>query len=166
MSPLSRRSLRRGITIAVIAAAIVVIVLVGLIAGGVLVLASNNSGTVTISYVHLVIQEGNTTNGPWFGRWSINYTEAEGFPIQVPSGGNFSIVWLSIINLDGISHTIYSVKVSPAPPLKFAYTMPKLPLTIPGDAEGGTLGIYIGVPSNPGATYAVTVFVNALSPAG
>ena len=147
---------------AVVAAAIVVVVLVGLIAGGILVLPAHTTSPVTISYVDLEIKQGNTSAGvPWLGRGFINYTEAEGFPLQVAPGGTFSIVWENIINLDDVPHTIY--KVTPNPPFTIASTVPPLPDTIAVAGEGN-LGIYVGVPSTPGATYAVTLVVDAQNP--
>jgi len=156
-----RRKLRQWLSLGVMAAAIVVVVLLALIWGGVLVLRSNAPAPVTISSVHLVIQEQNTSTGPWLGPWSINYTGAEGFPLQVAPGSTWSIVWETIINFDNVSHTIS--KVSPTHPFTVASTLPALPLTIPADSEGGNLAIYLAAPSTPGATYAVTVVVDALA---
>jgi hypothetical protein len=162
MAPLGRRGLRRFITIAVVVVAIVVVVLVGLVAGGVLVLPSNSPAPVTISSVHLVIQEGNTSSVPWFGPWSINYTANEGFPLEVPSGETWSVVWANFFNFDSVNHTIYSV--TPSHPFTIAYTLPALPHIVAAASEGSNLGIYVAAPSTPGATYAVTLVVDTLRP--
>lgn len=160
MDPRRRRALRRGISVGVVAAAIVVVVLLSLIWGGVLVLRSNSPTPVTISSVHLVIEEENSSTGPWLGPWSINYTGAEGFPLHVAPGGTWSIVWETIINFDSVNHTIS--KVSPSSPFTIASTLPALPLHLLADSEGGNLAITVAAPSTPGGTYAVTLIVDAL----
>jgi hypothetical protein len=162
MQPLRRRALRRFITIALIAVAIVVIVLVALVAGGVLVVPSHSATPVTISSVHLVIQEENSSGGPWFGAWSINYTGAEGFPIHVAPGGVWWIVWENIFNFDSVNHTIY--RVTPSSPFTIASTVPALPDNVLWGSEGGNLQINVATPSTPGATYAVTLVVDTLNP--
>ena len=166
-----RRLLRRGITIAVIVAAIVVVVLVALVADNILVLPGSSPAPVTISYVHLIIEEGNVSGpsqGTWFGGpWFLNYSTTEGFPIQVASGGTFNIVWENIINFDTVNHTIYSVTAySPGNghPFTIANTVPALPQHYIADREGGNLAMYVTVPTTPGKTYAVTLVVDALSP--
>jgi hypothetical protein len=162
MASFRRQSLRRWITWAVIAAAIVVAVLVALVAGGVLVLFSNSPTPVTISSVHLVIQEDNTSSGVgWFGPWSINYTQAEGFPIQVAPGNTFSIVWENVINFDSVPHSIY--RVTSSPPFTIASTLPALAHTVPQDSGDFNLAISVGVPSSPGGTYAVTLVVDCIT---
>jgi len=158
-----RQTLRRVIGWAVVAVAIFVVILVALVAGGVLVLFSNSPPPVTISSVHLIIQEGNTTSGvPWFGPWSINYTSAEGFPLQVAPGNTFTIVWANVINFDSMPHTMY--KVNPSSPFTIASTLPALPHTVPQDSTDFNLAISVGVPSTGGSTYAVTLVVDCVTP--
>jgi hypothetical protein len=158
---LRRQTLRRVIGWAVVAVAIVVIVLVALVAGGVLVIPPAHSPSpVTVTTVHLIIQEGNSSGTPWFGPWSINYTT--GFPLEVPPGSTFSIVWENVANFDSVPHQIY--KVTPSPPFTIASTLPSLPHTLPADSNDFNLGIYIAAPSSPGSTYTVTVVVDGITP--
>lgn len=169
--PPRRRILRRGILIAVIVMAVVVVVLVALVAENVLVIPGNPSGPVTVSYVHLIIEEGNisgSSGGPWFsGPWFLNYSTSEGFPLQVGAGDTFTIVWENIINFDSVNHTVYSVTASSSAgshPFTIANTVPALPHHYLYDSEGGNLAITVTVPKTPGTTYPVNVFVNALTP--
>jgi len=159
MSPRSRRTVRRLIFFAVIAVAIVVVALVALVADGVLVLPSNSSAPVTITSVHLEIDQGNTSGGhPWFGPSSIYYGAANGYPLSVAAGASWSVVW-TFINFDDVAHTVY--KVSPATPFTIGTTQPTLPYSVPAGYDDGALAINVIAPSNPGATFAVTLVVQA-----
>jgi len=169
--PPRSRLLRRAITIAIILVAIVVIVLVALVADNILVLPGSSPSPVTVSYVHLIIEEGNVSSpsgGTWFGGpWFLNYSTSEGFPLQVKPGGSFSIVWENLINFDSVNHTIYGVTAySPggSHPFTIASTLPALPHKYQWGSEGGNLAIYVTVPSTPGTTYPVTLVVDALTP--
>lgn len=154
-----RRRIRRALSVAVAAVAVFVVVLIALIVGGVLIIPSGSGpAPITVRYVTLVIQQGNTSSGvPWFGPSPINFTS--GFPIQVAPGANFSIVWLSFFNFDSINHTIN--RVSPSSPFTLVSTWPTIPYLVPYDSEGHNLAIWMKAPSTPGATYAVTVVVTA-----
>lgn len=153
----SRRYVRRFLTFAIIAVAVVVVVLVILIGLGTLVLPSKSSAPVTISMVHLIVQEGNTSSGvPWLGPWSINYTTAEGYPLQVSPGGTWSVAW-TFFNFDYLAHTIK--RATPSPPFTIASYVPGVPYTVNGGEDGG-LSMVISAPSNPGSTYAVTLIVD------
>ncbi|MGP8075553.1 MAG: hypothetical protein ACLP8Y_02290 [Thermoplasmata archaeon] len=156
MNPRGRRRLRRILTYAVIAVAILVVVLLALVEGGVLVLSSNSPAPVTISSVHLVISEGSTAGTPWFGPSSINYTAAEGYPIQVSPGGSWTVVW-TFFSLDTKPHNVTGV--FPFSPFTLKSTMPGLPYAVaPGD--DGALAMSITAPSSAGGTYAVTVNID------
>jgi hypothetical protein len=160
MSPRGRRAFRRTIFLAVLVVAIVVVVLVALIAENVLVLPSNTPAPVTISYVDLKILEGNGANNePWFGPNFINYSGGEGYPIQVTPGGTWTVVW-TFINFDNVTHTVYKV-ATPTPLFTIASTLPGLPYSLPAGNDHGALAISVTAPSSPGATYAVTVVVDA-----
>lgn len=157
MQSFRRSAVRRVVTYLIIAAAILVVVLVALIGLGVLVLPSNSSAPVTISSVHLEIEQGVTSNGdPWLGPSSINYTSAEGYPIQVDPGKTWSVVW-TFINFDDVSHNI--TLVTPSAPFAKPATQPSLPYGIYAGDEGA-LSIILTAPSTPGATYAVTLMVD------
>lgn len=161
MSPLRRRALRRGIAIAIAVVAVIVVVLLGLIAGGILVLPAPPSPTpVTVSYVVLQIQQGNTSDGvPWFGPSPINITT--GFPLSVTPGGTFSVVWLNFFNFDSVNHTIN--RVTPSAPFRPVSTIPTLPFLVAYDSGDHNLQINIQAPSPGGGTYVVTVIVTALT---
>lgn len=159
MSPPGRRTARRVIVYLVIAVAVIVVVLVAMIGLGVLVLPSNTPAPVTISSVHLVIEQGTTPGGaPWFGPGSINYTSAEGYPIQVTPGGTWSVVW-TFINFDVHGHNITQVTAGPNPPFTKPSTLPALPYAIAALDDDGLLSITVTAPSTPGATFAVTLTV-------
>jgi apolipoprotein N-acyltransferase len=148
------------IFLAVLVVAIVVVALVALVAEGVLVLPSNSPARVTISYVHLEILEGNSSNGyPWFGPSSINYTSAEGYPIQVAPGGTWTVVW-TFINFDDVTHTVSKV-TTPTPLFTIGTIQPALPYSLPAGNDHGALAIDVTAPSTPGVTYSVTVVVDA-----
>jgi len=156
MSAFRRRSVRRLVTFALIAAAIVVVVLVALIGLGVLVLPATQTTPVTISSVHLIVDQGQSSSGfPWFGPSSINYTSAEGYPFQVAPGHTWSVVW-TFTNLDSVSHNV--TQVSPSSPFTKPATQPALPYAV-GPGEDGALSIILTAPSTPGSTYAVTLIV-------
>jgi len=160
MSPRGRRTLRRVIFLAIVVVAVVVVVLVALVAEGVLVLPSNSPAPVTISYVHLQILEGNGSNQlPWFGPSFINYSAAEEYPIHVAPGGTWSVVW-NFINFDSVAHTVSKVG-TPTPLFTIGAIQPALPYTLPAGNDHGALAIDVTAPSTPGATYWVTVVVDA-----
>lgn len=161
MSPLRRRALRRWISVAIAAVAVIVVVLLGLIAGGILVLPSGPTpAPLTVSYVVIEIQQGNTSNGvPWFGPSPINITT--GFPISVAPGATWSVVWLNFFNFDSVNHTIN--RVTPSAPFRPVSTLPVLPYTVPYDSGDHNLQINLQAPSTPGGTYVVTVVVTALT---
>jgi len=156
MSPKGRRTLRRVLTYAVIAATVLVVVLLALVEGGVLVLSPSGPTPVTITSVHLKIEQGSTDGVPWFGPSSINYTSANGYPIQVAPGGSWNVVW-TFYSLDNRPHNVTGV--FPAAPFSLKSTMPVLPYAVaPGD--DGALSMSLSPPSTPGGTYAVTVVVD------
>lgn len=157
MSTPRRRTRHRWFTFLIIAAAIVVVVLVALIGFGVLVLPSKSPAPVTISSVQLVVHQGLTSNGdPWLGRSWINYTGAEGYPIQVAAGSTWSVVW-TFINFDDVPHNI--TQVSPSLPFAQPTTQPPLPYAVGAGDDDGSLAIILTAPNNPGATYAVVLNV-------
>jgi hypothetical protein len=159
MPPLSRRKLRRGVGIALIAATILVVVLLILIVEGFLVVPSSSPTPITITSVELKIDQGTTASGTtWFGPSYVNYTSAEGYPIQVAPGGTWTVVW-TFINFDNHYHNITGV--FPDSPFTLYSTSPKLAYELPPDSDQCSLAITISAPSTAGATYAVTVVVDA-----
>lgn len=159
MSSFRRRSVRRVLTFVIAAVAIVVVVLLALIAEGILVLPSNSPAPVTISSVQLQIDQGVTVNGdPWLGPSIINYTSAEGYPIQVAPGGTWSVAW-TFINFDNVPLTISQVSPHPSPPFSNPTTVPSLPYTVAAGDDDGALSIIVTAPSDPGATYSVILVV-------
>jgi len=168
MPRVPRTVVRRAISIAIVAVAIFVVVLLALILGGVLVLPGHSPSPVTIRYVRLVVLEGNTSSGvPWFGpgTQSINFTL--GFPIQVGPGDTYSITWSSFLNFDPVAHTFREVTWNTTPPISGslitkATTLPALPDLVAANADDQNIEIYLTAPYTPGATYAVTVVLNAL----
>lgn len=169
-SPRGRRR-RRAIFIAVAIAAVVVVVLVALVATGVLVLPSNTPAPVTITSVHLIIEEGTTASGqPWFVPTTINMTN--GYPFQLSPGANWSVPWSSI-NLDVNTHSVYKViptsvpKTSPGTNFTIggfatATGWVALPYQVPGGSDFA-LSIYVAAPNDPGSSFAVTLTVDTLS---
>lgn len=145
------------------AVAIVLVVLVTLVAAGVLVLKPSTSATITVSEVELHILQGSLAGGGgWFGPSFINYTAAEGYPIQVAVGGSWSVSWM-FDNLDNANHTVYTV--GPTPPFTIAASSPALPHTVAAGADRALITFTLGVPGNATGTYAVTLTVDALPPA-
>jgi hypothetical protein len=166
MSFLSRKPVRRAIYIAVVLMAVVVVTLTILVASGVLVLRSSGSGSVTVRSVYLNVDQGRTSGGSlWFVPGDVNYTSANGYPVQVSPGGSWTIVW-TFFSMDTVSHTIYRVVVTSSPNASFTFhsSTPSIPLTVPGGDEDAKLAITITAPSTPGISYAVTVNVIANSP--
>lgn len=156
MASFRRSTVRRLFTVLLIAVALLVVVLVALIGFGVLVLPAHSSAPVTISSVHLVIDQGVTSTGqPWLGPSSINYTSAEGYPLQVSSGQTWSVAW-TFINFDDAAHSI--TLVTPSAPFAKPTTQPSLPYNVLAGDEGA-LSIILTAPSTPGVSYAVTVTV-------
>lgn len=155
-----RRAIRQVIAVSVIVAAAIVVILLVLILEGILVLPSNSPSPVTIDSVQLQIHEGNTASGlPWFGPSEINYTEAEGYPVQVVPGGSWAVDW-AFENFDNHYHNITAVY--PQSPFTLASTTPPLPYQVGPDADQCTLTISVQAPSTPGTTYdLVTVVVYA-----
>ncbi len=152
-----RQSTRRLVTIAIIAASIVVVILVALIGLGVLVQPASQTSPVTITSVHLEIDQGTSSSGlPWLGPSSINYTSAEGYPVHVSPGKTWTVVW-TFANLDSVFHNVS--QVSPNSPFTKPATDPSLPYAV-GPGEEGALSIILTAPSTPGATYAVTLNVS------
>jgi hypothetical protein len=165
-SPQRRRKMRRAIAAAVVAVAALLVVLVVLVAAGVLVLPSNNPKPVTITSVTLHILQGGVSNGSgWFGPSYVNYSAATGqeYPVSVAPGGTWGVSW-GFLNLDnsGASHTIYSVTANA--PFTIASTTPPMPDVIPPGSDHNTLSIVVAAPSTAGATYTVTIIVNAETP--
>jgi len=156
-----RRRFQRILGFAVAGMAVVVVVLLGLVAGGVLSLSSSSGPTpITIESVVLEIQQGTTSSGvPWFGPSPITFTT--GFPLNVNPGGNFSFVWLSFFNFDSMNHTIGAAH--PSSPFVLASTWPTLPYKVPYDSEGHNLEFWLQVPSKGGGSYIPTVIVTTLT---
>lgn len=163
MSSFRRRTVRRLLTFAISAVAIVVVVLVVMIGTGVLVLPSKDPARVTISMVQLQIEQGTNPSGVgWFGMSTINYTSAEGYPIQVALGGTWSVAY-TFFNLDDRPHNITMVTPSPQEYFSIEGTVPALPYAI-GAGEDGAISIIVTVdPSTPVATYAVILVVAAVT---
>lgn len=153
-----RRAIRQVIAVAVVTAAAIVVILLVLILEGILVLPSNSPAPVTIDAVQLQIHEGDTASGlPWFGPSEVNYTEAEGYPVQVAAGGSWEVNW-AFQNFDNHYHNITAVL--PQSPFTLASTIPTLPYQVGPDADQCTLTISVQAPSTPGTTYdLVTVVV-------
>ena len=159
-SPRSRRALRRWLGAAIAVAAVVVVVLLVLVAEGVLTIPAAHAPTpVTIQRVQFVIQQGVTSDVPWFGPSPINFTT--GYPLQVAPGAVWSVVWENFFNFDRYNHTIN--RVTPSAPFGVSSTLPALPDVVPFDSEGNHFAVYLQAPSTPGSTYVVTVTVSALT---
>ena len=150
---------------AVAAIAIVVAVLLVLVGVGDLRYGwsiSNSSATLTVTQVEWTILQdyinGSTTTG-WFGPSHFNYTGADGYPLQTPSGGQFTIgVVLSVFG--GYPRPMYSIFVSS--PFSVASCHPSLPITVPVDDDAG-FDFTIQTPNSPGASLALNITLNALT---
>jgi hypothetical protein len=156
-----RRTLRRALTVGVIAAAIVVVVLLILILDGVLVLPSHSPAPVTIQAVHLLVHQGNTSGGVgWVGLGSIYWNSSNSnYPVQVAPGGSWTVVWV-FQNFDKVFHNITAVL--PQGGFTRGITVPPLPDQLPPNTEGLSLQIPIIAPNNPGAVYAMVTVVVVL----
>jgi len=171
MNPLRRRSLRRAIFAAVAIATVVVVVLVALVAAGVLVLPSNSTAPVTITSVHLVIEQGkNANNVSWLGPSSINMTA--GYPYQVAPGANWSVSWF-IQSFDTVNHSVYKVIPTSVPKTtagtnftiggyQVAGNWVRLPFVVP-PLDEVSFQIFVAAPNQPGGSFALTLTVNALT---
>jgi hypothetical protein len=164
MRKLSRR---QWWTVAVVVAAGLLLVLLGLIATGVLVLpAAGPPAPVKIQEVCVTWEQGTNASGdPWFGPSpycltgvgeNLPYTSAPGSVVNIP---------IPVLNYDQVSHTIYSVQVGA--PFVLQRTVPPLPYVVtsirvnPEGIDGG-LDTYIVLPSTPGVALGVNVTINAL----
>jgi hypothetical protein len=157
---------RRVIFWAVLAAAVVVAVLLVLVGVGDLRYggpASTSPATLTITRVQWTIIQG-TINGSsttgWFGPSHFNYTGADGYPLQTPAGGRFTVgVVLSV--LGGQPRPIYSILTSA--PFSVTSCHPSLPVTVPIDDDAG-FDFTIQTPNNPGAFLPLNITLNAETP--
>jgi len=155
---------RRLIFWAVAAIAVVVVVLLVLVGVGYLRTGGSASSTATLTVTRVqwtILQgtiNGSTTTG-WFGPNSFNYTGPDGYPLQTPAGGRFTVgVVLSV--LGGHSHPIYSILAGS--PFSVAACHPSLPITVPVDDDAG-FDFTIQTPNSPGASLALNITLNALT---
>jgi len=155
---------RRLIFWAVAAVAVVVAVLLVLVGVGDLRYGGSpsTSATLTVTRVQWTILQGtlngSTTTG-WFGPSNFNYTGADGYPLQTPAGGRFTVgVVLSV--LGGHPRPIYSILAGS--PFSVASCHPSLPVTVPIDDDAG-FDFTIQTPNTPGASLALNITLNALT---
>jgi len=143
-----------------IAAGAVVILLVG-IGSGVLTLPSSSPPSVTVDAAQWNILQGTTRGGfGWFGPSTINITDKDGLPIEVASGGTFSLS-LSLSNLDSSNHTLFSVEASS--PFRTVSTVPTLPRTVPSGEDDWSFTVTLAAPTvSTNTAFTVVLTVNAL----
>ena len=162
----TRRRLR---TIAVLAVAGALIVVLALIAAGILVLPSTGPpAPVTVTQVCVTVLEGtNSTGYGWFGPSSYCLSGvADHYPYQQAAGSQVTM-YLPTLNYNNVNETLYSVSV--ASPFTLVSTLPPLPYVVapisvnPEGIDGG-LAVMVLLPSTAGATLTMYVTVNALSP--
>ena len=145
-----RRSTRkRLLQLGIVVAAVVVAVLLVLIGLGFLVLPSPPAKKFSVSGVHWKIIEGTTSGGlGWFGPSQFNYSEAEGYPIDVVVGGTVTIPW-SFSSYDTVNRTIYSVVATS--PFTFVSCQPGIPVDVPSGTDSALLSITVRVPAAGGS---------------
>ena len=153
-------------TVAVILGVVVLVILLGLIAAGVLILPTNGSAPVTIQNVCVTIQQGTNSSGyPWFGPSPFCLTPAGSHLPFSAAAGSVVNVPIPILDQDTVAHTIYSAQV--AFPFTVQRTSPQLPYVVqpyttnPEGIDGGLM-IYVVLPSQPGLSTGLNVTVNAL----
>lgn len=162
-----RRPGRRGglrgrvglLRIAIGVMAAVVVVLLILIGLGTLVLPSSSNPTVTITEVRWTIEQGTDSNGHgWFGNSSINETDEDGLPAQVPSGGVFTV---QVTLLATSNKTIYTATADS--PFTVTNTVPQLPAK-PVGVDDFVFQVVVRAPSvSSDATYVLLVTLDALN---
>jgi hypothetical protein len=113
--------------------------------------ASTPEVTVTGFLWHF--QEGNTSSGdPWFAgtsdRWVNDSGWANGFPIQVPSGGTVE-VYVFLHNEDSQTHLLVLVQLTAL--LRVSNSNPQPPAAIPPGVDFW-FQITVSVSAPPGAT--------------
>jgi len=147
--------LRIGI---VIMAAFVILLLV-LIGLGTLVLPTPGKPTVTITEVRWTIEQGTDSNGHgWFGNSTINETDEDGLPAQVPSGGVFTV---QVTLLATSNKTIFTATADS--PFSIAYTVPTLPTT-PVGVDDFVFHVAVDAPSvSNDASYVLLITLDALN---
>jgi len=157
---LAKRSVRsRVIRFAVIAVAVFIVILLALLALGVLVFPSAGSQTVEVTGVQWTIVQGTTSNGiGWFGPSTFNYTQVDGYPINVTVGHTVGIPW-SFSNYDVVNRTIIGVVVGS--PFVFVGSSPAFPVSVPSGTDDAFLSVTVRVPDQGGASLEIYLTVYA-----
>jgi hypothetical protein len=157
-----KRDTRKLWTLAVVAGACVLAVIVGLILAGVLVLPGAPApAPVTVTQADFTIQQGdNSSGGPWFGPSNFSYSgAANGFPYEVEPGTVFTIA-VSLYNHDNQSHTISSIFA--AYPFRVTGTDPSTPQLVPALEDDALFDVSILVPDTAATSYVVALTISAL----
>jgi hypothetical protein len=158
---------RQWWTIAVVVGVAVLVVLLGLIADGILVVPGvGGKAPVTIQVVCVTILQGENSSGvPWFGPSQYCFSGAGSrLPYQAAPGTVVNVP-IPILNVDTVSHTLYSAQA--APPFSVQRTSPPLPYVVtsyqinPEGIDGGLM-LYVVLPQTAGLTTGLNVTINAL----
>ncbi len=153
-------------TLAVIAGALVLVVVISLIAAGVLVLPGTPAPSpVTVTEVTVNVLQGKNASGdPWFGPSPFNYTGvANGYPYHVSPGASFTIA-VSLNNVDRSNHTIYSIIAAPPFTLIGCHPNPDpTPVIVPALSDDVFFQLSFTAPNSAGASLGLNVTFNALT---
>lgn len=163
---------RRLIGYLVIAAAALVAALLVLITLGYLVLPSAAPAPVRISQTNYTLLEGKDASGAfWFGVIEANsnvsftdqltFPDFNGYPARLAPGGTFGVD-LVLWNNDTQNHTVYSVTVNA--PFRYLGCDPALPIVVPAGADDAAFVFSVRTPDQPGASLALNLTINALTP--
>lgn len=135
---------------------VVLLILIGL---GTLVLPGPAKPTVTITEVQWTIEQGKDSNGHgWFGNSTINETNEDGLPAQIPSGGVFTV---QVTLLATSNKTIFTATANS--PFSVASTIPTLPTT-PVGVDDFVFHVTVNAPNvSSDASYVLMITLDALN---
>lgn len=149
------------VELGIIAAATLVVVLLGLIGAGYLILPQTTPSPITIvGTQYTILEERNSSGGFWFGPDTLSYPGVNGYPTSVPPGSSFGVP-IVLWNHDNASHTIYSVSVQP--PFRFGGSDPPVPIPVPAGEDDANFVFTIYAPSDAGASLNLSITINALT---
>jgi len=153
---------RRLLSLAILAATVAVVMLVALIGLGYLRLPQPTTAPISITGTQYTILEGrNSSGGYWFGPSTLDYPGVNGYPTSVSPGATFGLP-IVLWNHDSLNHTVYSVLVGS--PFTLVRIVPSIPIVVPAGYDDANFEFWVTAPSDPGASFVVTITINALTP--
>jgi len=102
-----------------------------------------------------------SSNVGWFGPSHLNYTLAEGFPLQTAAGGTFTVA-LIVSDLGNQAHTVYTAVAGT--PFSVVSSHPTLPVLVPAGEDDASFNFTIHTPSTPGVSLVLLITVSAFPP--